>query len=224
MLRQYFLVLQVFFVFSLVAVFYLKKLDVTVMGLKPRRQAEKTPEFLSDDVTTKGRPSPAAPPSTTQSPPSSADDPAFRSCACSLSVMSKAGVYDEQLETVVPWANLTTRQALEKQHPNFPLNLVRSFDKKWCHLLPMPHLINWNNIYLQSVKVSNTTFLVYSAFFDNRELTDLRPCIRIVAYAQTKFPDVPWCYIWFNSTGPPVVSRVARTEFLDCNRDLRRGR
>ncbi|XP_063607162.1 uncharacterized protein LOC134781824 [Penaeus indicus] len=214
MIRQCFLGLQALLVFSIIAVIYIKKLDISALTLKALGRAEKTPEFFSDDVITEGRPSPAAPPSATQLPPSSAD-PDFSSCACSLSAMGKAGVYEEQLETVVPWANLTTRQALEKQHPNFPLNMVRSFKKKWCNLLPMPHLINWNNMYLQSVKVSSTTFLLYSAFFDNRELTDLRPCIRIVAYAQRKFPDVPWCYIWFNSTGPPVVSRVARTEFLD---------
>ncbi|XP_042858272.1 uncharacterized protein LOC122244440, partial [Penaeus japonicus] len=135
---------------------------------------------------------------------------ASSSCDCSPSTMSNADLHEDQLSLPIPWMNLTTRRALEKRHPNFPVELISSSDKKWCKLLPLPHLINWNNIYFQSVKVSETTYLLYSAFFDNRELTDLRPCIRIVAYSRTKYPSVPSCYIWFNSTGPPVVSRVVR--------------
>ncbi|XP_042858644.1 uncharacterized protein LOC122244728 [Penaeus japonicus] len=45
-------------------------------------------------------------------------------------------------------------------------------------------------------------------FLDNRPLTDTRPCIRILVYSKDTNPTSPWCYIWFNSTGPPAVSRV----------------
>ncbi|ROT75108.1 hypothetical protein C7M84_006394 [Penaeus vannamei] len=206
-----FLSLQVLIVLSIATIFYFGKIDISTLRMEALTLAEKTPRFSSDDFTSEEPTSSTAPPP----PPPSSADPAVSSCACRLSFLKPADIYEEQLEAFVSWANLTTRQALEKQHPNFPVNLVRSLDEKWCHLLPMPHLIHWDNVYLQSVTVSGTTFLLYSAFFDNRELTDPRPCIRIVTYARTKFPAAPWCHIWFNSTGPPVVSRVARTEFLD---------
>ncbi|XP_042877223.1 uncharacterized protein LOC122256526 [Penaeus japonicus] len=184
--------------------------DFHTMNIKPIRHDEETHGLSSNNLVTVVRRNAVEHPSPFQPSPS-----LFSSCVCAPSTMRRANVYEEQLSVPIPWANLTTRQALEKWHPNFPLKLLNGSGKKWCKLLPMPHLINWNNIYLQSVKVSDTTYLLYSAFFDNRELTDLRPCIRILTYTKKEYPDVPWCYIWFNSTGPPVVSRIARTEFLD---------
>ncbi|XP_037784924.1 uncharacterized protein LOC119580842 isoform X2 [Penaeus monodon] len=210
-------------VFTIASVLYSGTFDVRSLNIDITNQAEETPAFLSNDFVTEFRrdfaefPSTSSPKTELLLRLTELEDSAFASssCPCSLSSMRYADVYEKQLSSTIPWINLTTRQALEKQHPNFPVNLLKNLDEKWCSLLPLPHLIKWHNIYFQSMKVSDTTYLLYSAFFDNRELTDLRPCIRILSYTRTKFPDVPWCYIWFNSTGPPIVSRVARTEYLD---------
>ncbi|ROT75107.1 hypothetical protein C7M84_006393 [Penaeus vannamei] len=181
--------------FAIAVMLYCAAFNVRTVTMNIAGRAEETPIFSSSDVATEFRRNVVESPST--APPSSStkefEDYAFdySSCVCSLSSMSHADVYKEQLSLVIPWLNLTTRQALERNHPNFPVNLLKSFDGKWCSLLPLPHLINWSNIYFQSLEVSTTTFLLYSAFFDNRELTDLRPCIRIVTYARTNSPPPP---------------------------------
>ncbi|XP_037801301.1 uncharacterized protein LOC119596197 [Penaeus monodon] len=138
-------------------------------------------------------------------------DSVSTSCTCGLAPLQHEELYSEYLSQPVLWLNLSTRQVLEKQHPNFPLELLSNVNRGWCDLLPSPIDIEWHNIYYQSLKVSeNTSYLLYSAFLDNRILTDTRPCIRILAYSKDTDPASPWCYIWFNSTGPPVVSRVIR--------------
>ncbi|XP_037801299.1 uncharacterized protein LOC119596194 [Penaeus monodon] len=76
--------------------------------------------------------------------------------------------------------------------------------------------IRWYNSYYQPVVVAKRTqFLLYSAYLDNRIATDVRPCIRILAYSKDTNPTAPWCSIWFNTTGPPAVSRVIRIDYLD---------
>ncbi|XP_042858273.1 uncharacterized protein LOC122244441, partial [Penaeus japonicus] len=152
-------------VFCMAAVLY-QIFDFHTMNIKPKRHAKKTHGFSSNNLVTVVRQSAVEHPSPFQPSPS-----LNSSCVCAPSTMRRANVYEEQLSVPIPWANLTTRQALEKWHPNFPLKLLKVSGKKWCKLLPKPHLINWNNIYHQSVKVSDTTYLLYSAFFDNRELT-----------------------------------------------------
>ncbi|XP_069970324.1 uncharacterized protein [Penaeus vannamei] len=138
------------------------------------------------------------------------------SCACALAPLSHEELYNEYLSQPVSWMNLSTRQVLEKQHPNFPVDLLSSVGGGWCNLLPSPIDIEWHNTYYQSLRVSeNTSYLLYSAILDNRILTDTRPCIRVLAYSKDIDPDSPWCYIWFNSTGPPAISPVLVIDYID---------
>lgn len=130
--------------FAIAVMLYCAAFNVRTVTMNIAGRAEETPIFSSSDVATEFRRNVVESPST--APPSSStkefEDYAFdySSCVCSLSSMSHADVYKEQLSLVIPWLNLTTRQALERNHPNFPVNLLKSFDGKWCSLLPLPHL------------------------------------------------------------------------------------
>ncbi|XP_037801383.1 uncharacterized protein LOC119596287 isoform X2 [Penaeus monodon] len=138
------------------------------------------------------------------------------SCACKAIPLRRSAFYQGQLSMMLSWKNQTSLQVLAKQHPNFPHSLLVNTSENFCELMPPPHNIAWEETYYQTVTVSNTTtYLLYSAVFDNRPLTDIRPCIRILAFTTAKKPTFPWCYIWFNTTGPPAISEVIRSEFID---------
>ncbi|ROT65710.1 hypothetical protein C7M84_016314 [Penaeus vannamei] len=138
-------------------------------------------------------------------------------CQCKLRNLTSRLLYEAQLSLPVSWLNLTSREVLERTHPNLPVNMYDEVvDVKWCQLLPTLNVIKWQNTYYQTVRVlRDTLYLLYSAFLDNRIATDVRPCIRILAYSKNTNPTAPWCRIWFNTTGPPAVSRVIRIDYLD---------
>ncbi|KAK7069243.1 hypothetical protein SK128_013173 [Halocaridina rubra] len=93
-----------------------------------------------------------------------------------------------------------------------------------CHLMPQPHAITWSNIYWQKLQMNEkVTFLLYSAILDNREQTDVRPCLRILAHSDTRKPPKPWCYLWYNASGPPVITQVIRTDYLHYRGKTRGG-
>ncbi|XP_064092468.1 uncharacterized protein LOC135205592 [Macrobrachium nipponense] len=125
-------------------------------------------------------------------------------------------VYGGNLNLVIPWLSLTTLEHLRKHHPNFPVSIATEITKKRCHLMPPPHGILWSNTYYQkAIMGKGVTYHLYSAIMDNRVHTDLRPCVRILAHTTVKNPPKPWCYFWFNATGPPAVSRVARIDYIN---------
>ncbi|XP_037801300.1 uncharacterized protein LOC119596195 [Penaeus monodon] len=150
-----------------------------------------------------------------QPPPSGPSDPV--SCECQLRNLSSYVLYEAQLSLPVPWLNLTSKEVLERTHPNLPVNMYNDVaSMKWCKMLPALSTIKWQNTYYQPVRVlQRTQFFFYSAFLDNRIATDVRPCIRILAYSKDTNPTAPWCRIWFNTTGPPAVSPVVRIDYLD---------
>ncbi|XP_042870119.1 uncharacterized protein LOC122251934 [Penaeus japonicus] len=140
------------------------------------------------------------------------------SCTCKTAPLRRSHIYEEQLSLPLPWFNVTSRQFLAKRHPNFPYSLVTNTSENWCHLMPPPHEIDWQNVYYQSVTVFNTSYYLYSAFLDNRRRTNGRPCIRILAFTTAKEPNTPWCYIWSNTTGPPAISQVIKIDYVDYQR------
>lgn len=62
------------------------------------------------------------------------------SCSCSPTPDFDAKRYKKQLSLPISWLNLTSRQVLKKQHPNFPLDLLTNSHRRWCHLMPLPHM------------------------------------------------------------------------------------
>ncbi|XP_042858158.1 uncharacterized protein LOC122244345 [Penaeus japonicus] len=137
-------------------------------------------------------------------------------CKCKSKYTDLPPIFDSQFSLPVSWRNLTNKELLERTHPNLPINMYENSHTKWCQLLPAFNKIKWHNIYYQPVQVSESTlFFLYSAFLDNRVVTDVHPCIRILAYSQDVNPTAPWCHIWFNTTGPPAVSHVSRIDYLD---------
>ncbi|XP_042858160.1 uncharacterized protein LOC122244346 [Penaeus japonicus] len=138
------------------------------------------------------------------------------SCACKTAPLLYSNIYREQLSKPVSWRNMTSIQVQAKNHPNFPYSLFEHTDKEFCDLMPKLHTIAWAETYYQTMTVSNfSSIYLYSAFLDNRPLAETRPCIRILAYTKAKRPASPWCYTWFNTTGPPAVSQVIRKDYVD---------
>ncbi|XP_047501900.1 uncharacterized protein LOC125047633 isoform X2 [Penaeus chinensis] len=149
-----------------------------------------------------------------QPPAIDAHDPV--SCKCQTRPLKFREYYESQLSVTLPWLNMTSHEVLERTHPNLPINMYDDLNAKHCHLLPSFNRINWYNKYYQPVVVAKSTkFFLSSAFLDNRIATDVRPCIRILAWSKDTNPTAPWCRIWFNTTGPPAVSRVIRIDYLD---------
>nr|XP_045611461.1 uncharacterized protein LOC123766416 isoform X1 [Procambarus clarkii]XP_045611462.1 uncharacterized protein LOC123766416 isoform X1 [Procambarus clarkii]XP_045611463.1 uncharacterized protein LOC123766416 isoform X1 [Procambarus clarkii]XP_045611464.1 uncharacterized protein LOC123766416 isoform X1 [Procambarus clarkii] len=123
----------------------------------------------------------------------------------------------EQMEEVISFLNQTTKENLVQHHPNFPMKLVMDMrNNKRCNLMPSLFNIRWQNIYWQEAKLSeDTVFFLYSAIYDNRTFTDMRPCVRVLGVSSsTSLPDA-YCHFWFNITGPPVPSKVIKTEYID---------
>lgn len=70
-----------------------------------------------------------------QPPPSGPSDPV--SCECQLRNLSSYVLYEAQLSLPVPWLNLTSKEVLERTHPNLPVNMYNDVaSMKWCKMLP----------------------------------------------------------------------------------------
>ncbi|ROT70319.1 hypothetical protein C7M84_011419 [Penaeus vannamei] len=137
------------------------------------------------------------------------------SCSCKAVPLFRSDVYQEQLSQRITWLNMSSLELLMKNHPNFPYSMIVNTSKEFCELLPSLHEIEWDETYYQVAEVPGTTYFLYSAFLDNRPLAETRPCIRVLAFTKARKPTAPWCYIWFNATGPPAVSQVTRKDFVD---------
>ncbi|XP_027227801.2 uncharacterized protein [Penaeus vannamei] len=138
------------------------------------------------------------------------------SCKCRLGSLKFRMFYESELSVPLPDLNITSKELLTRTHPNLPAEMFENLDTKRCHLVPSFSRIGWSSSYYQLAEAAKSThFLLYSAFLDNRPATDVRPCIRILAFSKDTNPAVPWCHIWFNTTGPPAVSRVMRIDYLD---------
>lgn len=58
-------------------------------------------------------------------------------CQCKLRNLTSRLLYEAQLSLPVSWLNLTSREVLERTHPNLPVNMYDEVvDVKWCQLLP----------------------------------------------------------------------------------------
>lgn len=136
-------------------------------------------------------------------------------CPCNLITLERPKIYEKELNQWNPWYNLTTWGHLAKHHPNFPVTITRAIMKERCHLMPAPHNIEWRSKYWQYLNVNpNTSYYLYSAFIDNRVLTKVRPCVRILVNTKTQSPRDLWCYLWFGASQPPVLAQVTRVEYL----------
>ncbi|XP_069939105.1 uncharacterized protein [Cherax quadricarinatus] len=139
-------------------------------------------------------------------------------CSCKQEAPEQPDTILSHLQENYPWINRTTSENLKMQHPNFPIDAVMRMikEKTKCTLLPEYSSISWVNTYWQVTDTINkTTLYLYSAVYDNRTLTDVRPCVRVLVTTKTSRPSKPWCHLWFNVTGPPSAVRAERIEYLD---------
>ncbi|XP_069949084.1 uncharacterized protein [Cherax quadricarinatus] len=123
----------------------------------------------------------------------------------------------EQMEESITFLNQTTKKNLMQHHPNIPVRIIMDMTQNTrCNLMPSLFNIRWHNIYWQEAKLSqDTTVFLYSAIYDNRKHTDVRPCVRIVSVSSSTCLPPAYCHLWFNVTKPPVPSRIIKTEYID---------
>ena len=112
----------------------------------------------------------------------------------------------EQLHDVVSRVyNLPPRYGLEK--------LAQPSNK--CAKYPSLVDLSFNNIYWQVLHSSNGTFYLYSAFFDNRTLTQPGPSIRVLGMANRIKPVVTThCQLWYEGDAAPVVAKVVEYRYI----------
>lgn len=149
-------------------------------------------------------------------PPSWMKEPELQ-CPCTLSSKKGSKVSLDAFHQSITWLNETTEEHLTNRHPNFPVQMALEISRSGkCHLMPSHLSISWINTYWQEAILDNdSTFLLYSAFYDNRTETDIRPCVRLLGVTMALTVPQCWCQFWFNSTSPPSISKVQRIEYLD---------
>nr|XP_053642642.1 uncharacterized protein LOC128695806 isoform X2 [Cherax quadricarinatus] len=99
-----------------------------------------------------------------------------------------------------------------QHHPNIPVRIIMDMTQNTrCNLMPSLFNIRWHNIYWQEAKLSqDTTVFLYSAIYDNRKHTDVRPCVRIVSVSSSTCLPPAYCHLWFNVTKPPVLRELSK--------------
>ncbi|MPC36044.1 hypothetical protein E2C01_029489 [Portunus trituberculatus] len=112
----------------------------------------------------------------------------------------------EQLHDVVAQVyNLPLSYGIEKR-PYLPSK---------CGKYPALVDLSFNNFYWQVLRSSDGTFYLYSAFFDNRTLTEPGPSVRILGMADRIKPAVKThCQLWYEGQGTPVVAKVVEYRYI----------
>ncbi|XP_039298427.1 uncharacterized protein LOC111057086 [Nilaparvata lugens] len=105
---------------------------------------------------------------------------------------------------------------LKKQLPSLPIsfwhrNMNRGlfFNNNTCARYPDIFELEFNNLYWQSLRTTNGTFHLYGAYYDNRELSEIGPAVRILGMIDRIEPTVnTYCQIWFDHHRQPVFAEV----------------
>ena len=97
--------------------------------------------------------------------------------------------------------------------PNIPLHYSQRMntrrEKASCGQYPNLRDLDLFQKYWQRFRSSNGTFLLFSAFYDNRELVKKKPTIRILGMVNRYQPNVKThCQMWFKNMPDAVISRV----------------
>ena len=109
------------------------------------------------------------------------------------------------------FANL--QEMANSKLPNLPLRYKQKYEivpkKTTCGQYPNLEDLNLYQKYWQRFFSSNGTFLLFSAFYDNRELVKKKPTIRILGMINRFQPKVKThCQMWFKNMPDAVISRV----------------
>ena len=102
---------------------------------------------------------------------------------------------------------------LKQNIPNLPLRYRQNKKSKWkktsCGQYPNLRDLDLCQKYWQRFRSSNGTFLLFSAFYDDRELVKKKPTIRILGMINRYQPKVKThCQMWFKNMPDTVISRV----------------
>lgn len=106
-----------------------------------------------------------------------------------------------------------------KEVPNLPtayldltFNRTKYRMNQTCALYPDVFKLSFHNLYWQSLRLPSNTWYLFSAYYENRPLSDVRPAVRVFVAINRFNQEKPFCQLWYGRLQQPVLVRVTRSE------------
>ncbi|XP_071518271.1 uncharacterized protein [Panulirus ornatus] len=114
-----------------------------------------------------------------------------------------------------PISNRTACEASEAWHPSLAVGFLAGQARRGARCATNPGLfsIRHQNLLWQEALVAGVSFLLYSAFYDDRDVQE-GPVVRLLLMVESTSPPTPTCHLWYDDDGVPIATRAIRMDYL----------
>lgn len=146
------------------------------------------------------------------------DSPEMVVCGCDWKVKTEERVA-KYLPSLMAQENPSTKRTIleeaEASHPSLALSFLVGQEKRGlrCHNTPGLFSVRHNNEVWQKAVIRGVTFLIYGAYFDQREV-EKGAAVRVLVVADSPNPPLPICHLWYEDDLTPTASTAEKIDYL----------
>lgn len=111
--------------------------------------------------------------------------------------------------------NRTAQDSILATHPSLAIDFLAQQDSRgWrCSSTPGIFSVKHRNTIWQEAEVARHTFLLYGAYYDDRDVA-AGPLVRILVMVESTWPPTPTCHIWYENDVKPSATRAVKIEYV----------
>ncbi|KAK7084718.1 hypothetical protein SK128_023624 [Halocaridina rubra] len=137
-------------------------------------------------------------------------------CGDEIATGERVGRYlDDLLAEVDPLTNRSVQERITDFHPSLAVDFLTQQEQRGhrCSVTPGLFSIRHRNAIWQEAEIGRQTFLVYGAYYDDRDKEE-GPFVRVLVMVESTWPPTPTCHMWYKNEVVPTATKAVNVEYL----------